>query len=101
MYVIPPTNTTSAISLFSYIEDLVKAGRLPNTRQQRDSRGRETAEHLMKAGIGAQITWMDDVKCKVPSQSSNGIYYNVDIARATCTCPASTQGGMHFYCHML
>ena len=69
------------------------SGRLKNMRHQKEQRGKLLAEDMMKAGLDRLIVWRTETQCLVPSQTSD-MSYEVDLLKATCSCPASTQGGI-------
>ena len=81
--------------LFSYMDDLAKAGRLKNYRTVKEQRGKKMAENMLQAGHDRLIIWESDSKCRVPSEvHQDDVVYHVDITKAVCDCPASSQGGM-------
>jgi hypothetical protein len=86
--------TSGWFCLYSYIDELALAGRLRNTRQQNNKRGKAIADTLMLAGHDQLITWESDTTCTVPSQGNPETIYRVNLGKATCECPASTQEGL-------
>lgn len=75
------------------MEGIVAAGRIQNKRLTMEGRGRKEAETMLSQGWQNIVTWYDEYKCCVPSQTKpKEVKYMVDLARATCECPASAQG---------
>lgn len=77
---------------YSYLDELVEAGRLKNLRNIKEARGKNRAEEMLRSGIGKHVIWKTEDICLVPSESSD-TSYNVHIIKATCECASSTQGG--------
>ena len=75
------------------MEQLPICGRLKNLRSKKEQRGKLLAESMLKAGLDRSIQWITDTQCIVPSQTS-AISYEVDLLKATCTCPGFNQGGI-------
>ena len=75
------------------MDELAKAGRLNSSRFMKEQRGQREAEKLMRNGYAAFIEWITQSVCHVPSSLDMNKRYKVDIIRATCECPASSQGG--------
>ena len=65
------------------------------------SHGKAKAEEMLLQGWNQKCQLSDKAKghCRVPSASEEGKYWDVDLVRGTCTCPAASQRGMckHYY----
>lgn len=90
------TDNVSIYFCFSYMDELAKSGRLKNVKTLKEQKGRLVAEHMLMAGMDKAVQWVTSTECKIPSQTTSGTFYDVDIVNVTCNCPASTQGGKMF-----
>jgi hypothetical protein len=82
------------------MDELAKAGRLHNSREQKERHGMDEAQKLMKDGYCAFINWIEDGVCLIPSTQDANVKYKVDIIRATCECHVSSKGGMYIFSYI-
>ena len=84
------------------MEELAEAGRLDDEVNKANSeakKGLKKAEELLGRGWAEKCVWLETNECilLVPSASSDRMY-KVDLIRAICECPATSQKGRNV-CH--
>lgn len=88
--------------LDSYHKELVREGRI-KPQPAVEGHGASKAQELLLRGWAQKCTLLSDTSCscRVPSESKGReVKYDVDVARATCTCPAASQKGMYKHLHV-
>lgn len=75
------------------MEQLYNAGRLQQKRHK--TNGETQAQQLLANGWSERCVWKDEsyCECQVPSASTDGLRFTVDLVRGLCDCIAASQGG--------
>lgn len=81
----------------SYMDQLLKAGRVKSKIGDRHNRGKEIAHQMLLQGWDQLVLWTSDdfTTGLVPSQRNRSEYYRINLIHCTCECGGSSQGGKY------